>query len=1210
MATHNTKNYVIWQWNCRGYARKRGHLQQYLINKEKPDVILLQETNVKAKLSGYRSFQDSAPRDKPAVATLVKRNLTVTQHEIKVNATPHLPVETAPPKNRDNSPFTLNVYSSPRPKHRFRALLKKAAGIAGTRALLVAGDFNAHHSAWGYKYENLKGKNLWEDALLEGLTLITDPSAPTRQGNSVCADTSPDLAFVKNITNVCWTNTQEDLGSDHTIVEIRANAGPCKKKSKLLKLVEWDKFRQNRENRIDSSENIEDIEKWTSMLRQDVAAATHEVPPEANLQVLDSKLLHMWEAKRSLQARWKVQRHNRTLRRRIAKLNRDIEEYALQLCKSQWEETCNSMDSRVGFTKAWNLLRFLLDPEETKTAYRQNVNKIINVYKGTHAELLHELRMRYTNPTRPVLHSEYKGTANECLDRPFSIAEVRAVLHRLNTKSSPGPDGVTNKTLRNLDDTSIEHLTVFLNECWEKGRIPRQWKTARIVMIPKPGKRIQLENLRPISLTSCVGKVMEHVVLARLTNFLEDHDLIPHTMLGFRKSLSTQDAMLQLKHQVIDSMTTSTKAILGLDLKKAFDNVKHSTILTRIIELGLGKRTYDYVRDFLTDRTARITLGELESGEIEMGSAGTPQGSVISPLLFNLALIGLPAKLEEIDGLSHSLYADDITLWVTRGCDGQIEQTLQRAIDTVQRFLEDTGLTCSAEKSELLVYRPTRRGRKPKYSEQSANHAEEAIQLTTSEGHVIPKVDVIRVLGLYIAANGHNGETVRRLEHAVNQTIRLLKRITNRHSGMKEGNTIRLVQAFVLSRITYVASYLNWHVAEKIKLDCLIRKVYKQALCLPMNTSTVKLLELGLHNTLDELIEAHNVAQYERLSKTKTGRYILEKLGIHYHTQQGEKADITVMVREKIVIPPLPKNMHPEHHTGRRNQRAQDLQRKFGNCKEAVFVDAARYARRCGYVAAVVDGKGTCMTSVTVQTPLTETAEEVAIALAVATTEAEVVISDSQAAIRNYANGRVSREALRILMTNEDKIREKNDTFVIWTPAHTQTPLAGNEAAHAAARALTNRAVANADAASDEVPRGGEWEWGDRMTSYHEITQHYKLERRKYPPPHNRLNKKQAVAWRQLQTYTYPNPVLFSLCYPDLYLTEKCKVCDERATLSHILWECSSLDESNDENHEEAVSDRRTRWEGALLSSSFEQQLWAVQRAEEAARAQGLVADA
>lgn len=80
------------------------------------------------------------------------------------------------------------------------------------------------------------------------------------------------------------------------------------------------------------------------------------------------------------------------------------------------------------------------------------------------------------------------------------------------------------------------------------------------------------------------------------------------------------------------------------------------------------------------------------------------------------------------------------------------------------------------------------------------------------------RVDTIRILG-HIAANGHNSETIRRLEGTVAQTSRLPRRIANRHSGMKEGNMIRLVQAFVMSRITYVAPYLKWQVAEKTKLD-------------------------------------------------------------------------------------------------------------------------------------------------------------------------------------------------------------------------------------------------------------------------------------------------------------------------------------------------------------------------------------------------------
>lgn len=179
------------------------------------------------------------------------------------------------------------------------------------------------------------------------------------------------------------------------------------------------------------------------------------------------------------------------------------------------------------------------------------------------------------------------------------------------------------------------------------------------------------------------------------------------------------------------------------------------------------------------------------SKQIEIGSASTPQGTVISPMLFNLALIGLPTKLQEIEGLNHTIYADDITLCAKDSNDGQIEQTIQTAIETVEQYLKGTGLVCSAEKSELLLYVPTRRGCK-RNSYRRADNLETDVRLKTAEDEPIPNADKIRVSGVLIEAKGSNGETVRKLERTVSQGMRLIKRIASRHSGMKEGNMIRL----------------------------------------------------------------------------------------------------------------------------------------------------------------------------------------------------------------------------------------------------------------------------------------------------------------------------------------------------------------------------------------------------------------------------------
>ena len=563
-----------------------------------------------------------------------------------------------------------------------------------------------------------------------------------------------------------------------------------------------------------------------------------------------------------------------------------------------------------------------------------------------------------------------------------------------------------------------------MNECWEKGQMPKQWKTAKIIMIPKPGKKLNLDNLRPISLTSCIGKLFEHVILTRLTNYMEDNELFPHTMVGFRAKLSTQDIMLKIKHQIIDAgfATQDTKVIVGLDLKKAFDNTSHKAILENLQELGVGKRVYDYIKDFLTNRTARIIVGERESQEFSLGSKGTPQGSVLSPFLFNVAMIGFPTRLKEITGLHHSLYADDITLWVAGGSDGHIEETLQTAVNIVEEYVAHKGLECSPEKSELLFYNPTCRGRK-------SNKDKPNIKIYIGDKET-PTVESIRILGLRISSNGHNGETIRLLESSAQQIMRLIKRIANRHYGMKENNMIRLVQAFVISRIVYVIPYLRLQVAEREKIERIIRRVFKQAIGLPITTSNEKLLELGLHNTSEELIEAQRIAQYERLTQSKTGRSILEELGINYTNQFGFKKDIPYEIRKCLVILPIPKNMHPDHHQARRAERAKNIHNNLKDFPDTTYVDEAKYKGNDNMTIAVVDYKGNHKVSGSVRTSLAEEAEEAAIALAIAATSTTVIISDSQTAVRNFARGRISKIALRILAEYKDK----RTIDIIWAP--------------------------------------------------------------------------------------------------------------------------------------------------------------------------------
>ncbi|KAM7312835.1 hypothetical protein ISCGN_009739 [Ixodes scapularis] len=335
------------------------------------------------------------------------------------------------------------------------------------------------------------------------------------------------------------------------------------------------------------------------------------------------------------------------------------------------------------------------------------MSRLIHHHRGDMDAFLQELQTRYIGNQIPTTVPDYCGSPNEELDSPILEYEVRAALQKLKTTSAPGADGVRNKTLRNLDDNSIEALTQYFNQCWEEGTLPEQWKHGTVVFIPKPGKPLQLENLRPISLTSCIGKLFEHIILARLHAYVDDQDLLPHTMIGFRPGLSTQDVLLQIHHQAICTLNQQNyRAVVGLDIKKAFDNVSHMAIMENLEYLQVGPKTYNYVKAFLTGRTATLRVGDTTSQTIFMGGRGTPQGAVLSPFLFNVALCRLPEQLNQIPGLKHSLYADDVTLWAEAGTAGSLEGILQEGIDAVQKYAGIRDMACSTEKSEYMVLRP------------------------------------------------------------------------------------------------------------------------------------------------------------------------------------------------------------------------------------------------------------------------------------------------------------------------------------------------------------------------------------------------------------------------------------------------------------------------------------------------------------------------
>ena len=174
-----------------------------------------------------------------------------------------------------------------------------------------------------------------------------------------------------------------------------------------------------------------------------------------------------------------------------------------------------------------------------------------------------------------------------------------------------------------------------------------------------------LASFRPISLTSCVLKLFERIILSSLLFFLESNSILSSHQVGFRPGRSTLDQILYLSQSISDGFNKprpGSRTILStIDFSKAFDSVWHPALFHKLISAGLPSCFARWTQSFLSDRRACVVFQIHESRSFRV-RRGIPQGSsVLGAVLFSLFINDLPTSLPS--SVSCSLYADDLAIW-------------------------------------------------------------------------------------------------------------------------------------------------------------------------------------------------------------------------------------------------------------------------------------------------------------------------------------------------------------------------------------------------------------------------------------------------------------------------------------------------------------------------------------------------------------------
>jgi len=285
----------------------------------------------------------------------------------------------------------------------------------------------------------------------------------------------------------------------------------------------------------------------------------------------------------------------------------------------------------------------------------------------------------------------HPSNQNSMFCEPTTKSEVLEIINGLQNNKSPGSDNIGSKLLKSVSYELIQPLTYICNLSFETGTVPDALKIGKVIPILKRGESMLPSNYRPISLLSVFDKILEKLMLKRLTSFLNKNKILYEHQFGFRKRHSTTLALIEAIDNIYKLLDQNETVIgLYLDLEKAFDTVNHEILLYKLNNYGIRGTSYAWFKNYLTNRKQFVSLDGISS-HLENISCGVPQGSILGPILF---LIYINDMHNAVPERNIKLFADDANIFIH-------SKTIQTTVDLTKRCITNIHSWCTANKLSI-----------------------------------------------------------------------------------------------------------------------------------------------------------------------------------------------------------------------------------------------------------------------------------------------------------------------------------------------------------------------------------------------------------------------------------------------------------------------------------------------------------------------------
>jgi ribonuclease HI len=695
--------------------------------------------------------------------------------------------------------------------------------LVGSNSLLC-GDFNAFHPAWGSPVASCRGNLIYDNICSLGLCFLNDGS-PTHLGRPGSSDSAIDLSFCSPdiIWKLSWFTLNDPYGSDHipilisVIHQFDSNV-PRPSNSHFSPVVnnyvplnynkaDWTSFSLLIHNNFSSlpidTSSIDPYVTFTNTINN---AAKSSIPAHCTKTNNYPSSPPWWnssctDAVKNRSLLFKTFRRSGSTADFIKYRNACASTTRLlkNAKRNAWKTFCSNLKPTTSIHSLWHTAR------RYKKCVFPTYRPINDDWFNDFCSKVAPCYVPAISEACPTLYPQTH--LSHVLNNPFTKLELNYAISSRRSSAS-GLDNISPLMLKHLPSNALDFLLNILNNILTTQQVPSSWKSYKVIPIPKPNSK---SSFRPIALSSALCKTFEHILKSRLDWWLEHNSILPSNLFAFRKGTGTMECLSTFIGEIYHSFNDKKFLVATfVDIRGAFDSVNIPTLITQLLSLHIPSNFCNIIVSLFSNRNLSFT-SPFGSFNTRSTFSGLPQGSCLSPILFNIYMSAIANHLSK-NGHKCLIYADDIVVFSSNKFLSNAIESLNLALSDLNFILNSLSFLVAYEKCKSVIF--TRR--------RYINH-----QNVYLDDTIIPFVPNITYLGITLDSK------LRWLPHITSLTsfcsiwANFLRSITGTWWGSHPSSLLLIYKSIIRSKIDYgcflfgSASFSNWRKLNILQSNCL-----------------------------------------------------------------------------------------------------------------------------------------------------------------------------------------------------------------------------------------------------------------------------------------------------------------------------------------------------------------------------------------------------